>query len=379
VRRFGDDFGHLARLEVLFLAVLLTLLLPVLKAGTDSLAAQQRTITKLADGVYFIQHKNAPDHFTESNTVVIIGETGVLVVDSCYLPSSAREDIAQIRKWTDKPVRYLLNTHWHNDHTQGNSSYVEAFPGISIIAQTETAKLIPIRVPAYVAEYPTRMERFQREIDTGKDPSGRPLSQAEIEDLKVAVSGGKAASEVISAEFRNLHIKAPDLAFDRELDVDLGNRQVQLKFLGLGNTAGDAVAYLPKEKIVVAGDLVDTPVPFLYGGFPVEQIDTLKRLNQLDFETLVPGHGGVLKGRAFVQMEIELMSAVVEAMTQEIARTSADPQNRFEEIKKAVEQHVDKDAWARKFGGEDQDERDFFVEFSWPGLLQAVHAEMWPR
>jgi len=146
---------------------------------------------------------------------------------------------------------------------------------------------------------------------------------------------------VISAEFRNLQIKAPDLAFDRELDVDLGNRQVQLKFLGRGNTAGDAVAYLPKEKIVVAGDLLDAPVPFLYGGFPVEQIDTLKRLNELDFETLVPGHGGVLRGRAFVQTEIELLSTVEEAMTKEIARTSADPQSRFEEIKKEVDTAVE--------------------------------------
>jgi hypothetical protein len=93
------------------------------------------------------------------------------------------------------------------------------------------------------------------------------------------------------------------------------------------------------------------------------QIDTLKRLNELDFETLVPGHGGVLKGRTFVQLEIELLSAVLEAMTREIARTSAEPPSRYDEIKKAVEQHVDKTAWARKFAGEDQDERDFFVDF----------------
>lgn len=377
--RIVDGFRYGGSLQIWGWAVLLTMLLPLVRTSGEASGAQQRTITKVAEGVYLIQHKNAPDHFTESNTVVIIGDSGVLVVDSCYLPSSAREDIAQIKKWTDKPVRYLLNTHWHNDHTQGNASYAEAFPGISIIAQTETAKLIPIRVPAYVAEYPTRMERFQREIDTGSDAGGRKLSAAEIDDLKVAVSGGKAASEIVSAEFRNLHIKSPDLAFDRELDVDLGNRQVQLKFLGLGNTAGDAVAYLPKEKIVVAGDLVDAPVPFLYGGFPVEQIETLKRLNELVFETLVPGHGGVLKGRAFVQMEIELLSAVAEAMTQEIARTSADPQGRFEEIKKAVERRVDKDVWARKFGGDDQDERDFFTDFTWPGLLVAVHAELWPR
>lgn len=342
-------------------------------------ASHQRTVSRLADGVYLILHPIAPDHFTESNTVVIIGDAGVLVVDSGYLPSSAREDIVQIRQWTDKPVRYLLNTHWHNDHTQGNAVYVDAFPAITVIAQSETAKLIPIRVAAYIAEYPTRMERFKQEIATRKDPGGRPLTQAEIDDLKIAVSGGEAASKAVSAEFRNLRVKAPDLAFDRELDVDLGNRQVQLKFLGRGNTAGDAVAYLPKEKILVAGDLVDSPVPFLYGGFPVEQIETLKRMSELDFDTLIPGHGNVLKGKAFVQLEIDLLQAVVSAMTQEIARTSADPQARFEEIKRAVEKQVDKSVWSRRFAPDDADERDFFEDFSWPGLLLAVHSELWPR
>jgi cyclase len=370
-----------ARACLLVPAILTASLFSLLTAGADRLPAppSERSVTKLADGVYLIRHKNAPDHFTQSNTVVVIGNTGVLVVDSCYLPSSAREDIAQIRQWTDKPVRYLFNTHWHGDHTQGNSIYAEAFPSVAIISQAETARLIPLRVSAYLAEYPTRMERFQHELDTGKDPGGRLLTDAEKEDLKIAVSGGKAAHETVSVEFRNLKVKVPDLAFDRSLDVDLGGRQVQLKFLGRGNTAGDAIAFLPKEKIVVAGDLVDSPVPFLYGGFPLEQIDTLKRLNELEFDTLVPGHGGVLQGRAFVQLEIELLSAAVDAMTQEIARTDADPQARYDEIVKAVEQRVDKAAWSRKFAGDDSDERDFFVDVSWPGLLLALHAELWPR
>jgi glyoxylase-like metal-dependent hydrolase (beta-lactamase superfamily II) len=77
-------------------------------------------VTKLADGVYAIQHKYLQDGSTSGNTTVIIGEREVFVVDSCYRPSSAREDIAQIRQWTDKPVGYLLNTHFHNDHNNGN-------------------------------------------------------------------------------------------------------------------------------------------------------------------------------------------------------------------------------------------------------------------
>jgi glyoxylase-like metal-dependent hydrolase (beta-lactamase superfamily II) len=345
----------------------------------DTVASHQRTVTKLAEGVYFIRHKDPPDHFLQGNSMVIIGDSGVLVVDSCYLPSSAREDIAQIRQWTNKPVRYLFNTHWHNDHTQGNAVYAEAFPAITIIAQNETAKLIALRNPSYLSEYPHRMETFEKEIATGKNTSGVPLTDEEKQDLQNAVAGGKAASDAISAEFRDLKVKVPDVTFDRELDVDLGNREVQLKFLGRGNTVGDAVAYLPKEKILVAGDLVDSPIPFLYGGFPVEQIATLKRMEELEFETLVPGHGNVLKGKAFVQQEVQLLEVMVAALNQEIGRTNAEPQKRFNEIRKAVEKSVDMKAWEHKFAGDDPNDRDFFEVFAWPGLLEAAHAEMWPR
>jgi len=357
---------------------LLLLILPALLFA-DSTGRKQRTVTKLADGIYEIRHANAPDHFTQGNTVVVIGDSGVLVVDSCYLPSSAREDIAQIRQWTSKPVRYLLNTHWHNDHTQGNAVYADAFPGITVIAQRETAKLMAMRIAPYLAEYPHRMEKFQKEIATGKDENGAALSEDDKEDLKNAVAGGKAASEAISAEFRDLKVKLPDITFDQELDLDLGGRKVELKYLGRGNTAGDAVAFLPKEKIVVAGDLVDSPIPFLYGGFPVEQISTLKRLDDLDFDTLVPGHGDVLKGKNFVQQEIALIEAVVTAIDQEIASSASGSQKALEKIRKSVEQKVDKKAWAQKFAPDDPDDQEFFEVFSWPGLVDAAHAEMWPR
>ena len=360
------------------LILILVLIIPTCVLA-DTVASSQRTVAKLAEGVYFIRHKDPPDHFSQGNTVVIIGENGVLVVDSCYLPSSAREDIAQIRRWTNKPVRYLFNTHWHNDHTQGNAIYAEAFPGISIVAQIETAKLIALRNPSYLSEYPHRMETFEKEIATGRNTSGVPLTDEEKEDLKNAIAGGKAASDAISAEFRDLKVKVPDATFDRELDVDLGNREVQLKFLGRGNTVGDAVAYLPKEKILVTGDLVDSPIPFLYGGFPVEQIATLKRMEDLEFETLVPGHGNILKGKAFVQQEVQLLEVVVAAMNHEIGRTNAEPQKRFNEIKNAVEKSVDMKAWEQKFAGDDPNARDFFEVFTWPGLLEAAHAEMWPR
>ena len=81
---------------------------------------------------------------------------------------------------------------------------------------------------------------------------------------------------------------------------------------------------------------------------------------EMDSETLVPGHGNVLKGKDFVRQEIELLEAVIAAMAQEIGRTSASPQNRFEAIKKGVEQNVDAKAWRQKFAGDDPQKSRIF-------------------
>lgn len=110
----------------LLLILALSLGLPV---SADSIFSKERVVTKLAEGVYTIRHIDPYPGWVHGNTTVIIGEREVFVVDSTQLFSSALEDISQIRKWTDKPVRYLLNTHWHQDHNGGaptNESIREA-------------------------------------------------------------------------------------------------------------------------------------------------------------------------------------------------------------------------------------------------------------
>src|SRR5215470_234465 len=102
-----------------------------------SLPAQdERKVNKLADGVYEIEHRQGGG----GNTTVVIGDRQVLVVDTCFLPSAAKEDIEQIRQWTNKPVSFVLNTHFHNDHNFGNRVYMDEFPALTIIAQVETKK-----------------------------------------------------------------------------------------------------------------------------------------------------------------------------------------------------------------------------------------------
>ena len=165
-------------------------------------SSQRRTTPKIADGIHAIRHQDAPNGFPQGNTTVIIGDRDVLVVDSCYLPSSAREDIAQIRQWTDKPVRYLLNTHWHADHSRGNGAYADAFPSISIISQTATRELIK----GYYADHPENAvvivrrgsETFQRWLKNGKADNGNPLTDDDKAQIK-AILGGL---DVVAAEFK---------------------------------------------------------------------------------------------------------------------------------------------------------------------------------
>jgi len=256
----------------------------------DSSVTTQRTITKLAEGVYEIRHPDAPDTFPQGNTTVIIGERSVLVVDSCLLPSSAREDVDQIRKWTNKPVSFLVNTHWHFDHTLGNGTYATAFPAIQIIAHKATCKTIADFNQGAVVRYPKRADRFKKILETGKNADGKPLSDNERKDYEHALAG----LAPVVAEFNGIMQVNPNVIFDHELDIDLGNRPAEIKFLERGNTAGDTVIYLPNEKILMTGDLVDHPVPYLFGGFPVDFVNTLHVLKKIDAQTLVPGHGDVL-------------------------------------------------------------------------------------
>jgi cyclase len=366
-----------ARVPVILTAVVfaLVVLLSAPRLSADSVNTGERTVTKLADGVYVIRHKDAPDTFPQGNTTVVIGTTGILVVDSCYLPSTAREDIAQIRQWSNLPVRYVFNTHWHMDHNYGNVAYAEAFPGVTVVAQTQTAKMMALREPGELADYQKGIAAYQEQYDTGKDAAGQPLSDLSKADLKTAIAG----SASVWKEFQNLKPHYPDLTFEHELDLDLGGRIVELKFLGRGNTSGDGVAYLPKERILATGDLVDHPVPYLGGGFPAEQVTTLQKLKAIDADTLVPGHGDVLHGKEYVQLEIDFLTAVVQAIDQYILGNGAGAKRHLEEMRKFVEKSIDMAGWRQKFAGDDADARDFFDSFSGPGVVDAAHAEMWPR
>ncbi|HKU15486.1 MAG TPA: MBL fold metallo-hydrolase [Steroidobacteraceae bacterium] len=318
-------------------------------AVADSSVTQLRSITKVAEGVYSIRHADAPDSNPQGNTTVIIGEHAVLVVDSAYLPSSAREDIADIRRWTDKPVRYLLNTHWHPDHQRGNSVYVDAFPDVAIVAHPETARLMASYDAANRERYPRRLQEMQEAL--AKQPDA---------ELQKTIEG---RSRVL-ADLQRSRLQLPTLTFDSELTVDLGNRRVEIRHTGSGDTRGDAWAYLPKEQILVSGDVLVAPVPYFFAGYPEGLAQTLHRLLDLHIKAIVPGHGDVMRDTTYMRAVLEMIETIVGQVNAAVVRIGS-LSARLEDVRP----QIDVAEYRRRFAGDDPHNQEYFDE-SIEGLIK---------
>jgi cyclase len=316
-------------------------------ATTQPLSGQaERKVTQLADGVYEIEHKNAHVGVQSGNTTVIIGDRQVFVVDAGFMPSVAREDIAQIRQWTNKPVSFVLTTHFHNDHNFANRAYMEAFPAATFIATVEAKKDMDRYGPTTEIREKQIDAPYQRMLDSGKNADGTPLSVADRTEVKDFL----AQRAPVMAEIAKTQFQSATLAFDHDFSIDLGNREVQVKFLGRGNTAGDAVAYLPKERIVAAGDLVGYPLTYMFDGYPSEWIQTLDKLAQLDATAIVPGHGPVLHDKTQIYLVRDFMKSAVDQMNDALGKSGHGKFSSLDEIKGKI----DLTPFRQRFAGTDK-------------------------
>ncbi|WP_280154831.1 MBL fold metallo-hydrolase [Piscinibacter sp. XHJ-5] len=361
LRRFGR----------FWVAAVLFALMAVAAPRADTVNTRELQVRELARGVYTIRHPDPTDDFPDGNTTVVIGERSVLVIDTGYLPSTADADIARIRRWTDKPVRWVLNTHWHNDHVGGNQRYRLAWPGAEVVGHEETRRMIDARVRSYVrrfvapdSTFARQRETLRRTAETGVDAQGKPVDAA----ARQAAAASLARLERALAEFRDIVLEPPTLTFETGLRIDLGGRVVELKHLGRGNTGGDVVAWLPAERILVAGDLVDHPVPYAFGGYPTEWIATLDRLAALDPAVIVPGHGDPLQGKGYIERVAGLLRGIRQQVNDLVERHGGT--FTLEEVQKAI----DLTEARRLFAGDDADNREFF-DASMAGLIRSAYAE----
>jgi glyoxylase-like metal-dependent hydrolase (beta-lactamase superfamily II) len=305
----------------------------------------------LADGIYAFVAPEERGGVVDCNSTVVIGDDGVLVFDTGQFPTLTRKRIADLRKLTDKPVRFVVDSHWHYDHTNGNAEYKDAFPNAVVVSHDFTRAQGAPNFDKYVTKFPDELPKIEAPIRgllaKGTHADGRPVTAGEREFYAEVLSAGQA----VAPEARAARYVPASLTLGDSLTVYLGKREVRLLHLGRGNTAGDVVAYVPDAKLLLTGDAVVSPIPFPFGSYPSEWAVVLRKLAAMDAGTIVPGHGPVQHDNRYLLN----LAAMLESLVAQVRAARRDGA-----ALEVVRKKVDLVAFRRQFVGDDPTQQGMF-------------------
>jgi cyclase len=277
-------------------------------------------LKKVADGVHVAVA--APAYKVNSNTAIIESDDGVVIVDTHSKPSAARVIVERLRDLTPKPVRYVVNTHFHWDHWHGNEVYPAAYPHAEIVTNQLTREAMVTKGLKRIQDHVRQVPREIAQLEADLAAAGAPAERARLEaNLRLAAS--------YLAEVRALKPTLPTIAFERTMTLYRRDREIQLLYLGRAHTEGDVFVYLPKEKVVITGDAVIGWTPFMGDGYPEDWVATVDRLAQLDWSHMIMGHGDVA-GRDWLSTFRSYIHDMVDAVREQVAAgaTLAEVQQR---------------------------------------------------
>jgi len=331
--------------------------------AADPPAGKSYQMVQVAAGVYAFLAEESLTPVVSGNTLAVVGDDGVLVVDTGSFPTLAERMIADLRAKTSQPVRYIVHTHWHPDHWVGDVAFRKAFPGVVIVSTAFTRHAIVEVAPKYVLGPAQKGDSYIRteeeQLASGKRKDGSALTEADKQFLARVIADLKFGVP----EYRKAELIAPNLTFDHDVTVFLGKREVRISFLGRGNTAGDAVVEVPDSKVVATGDLLVFPTPYSYGSYPGEWIETLTKLMALDSKIILPGHGPIFHDWEYART----ISALLASLRTQV-KAAADAGLDLE----ATRKRVDLSEFRRKLAGDDPDkQRAFDVSFTTPAVERA--------
>ena len=248
--------------------VALWLLLSAGPVEAQAPMVREGTTVKVAEGVYVI-----PDGRVNlvPNVGIIIGEWGILVIDTGMGPENGRRVLNEVRKLSPKPIRFLTVTHFHPEHGMG----AQAFPADTVVIYPKAQK------KELLEKKQTYVQMFSR------------------------------FSPEIAALLKEVQLVSPGVTFEHEAEIDLGDMPVRLLHFGAAHTRGDNFVFLSKQRILFAGDVVvNRFFPILPDGDAngSNWIRILDQLEKLGPATIVPGHGAVGDARLIAVMREYLVA-----------------------------------------------------------------------
>lgn len=260
---------------------------------------------RVTDGVFYATASGTMT--VGANSPVIVTGDEALVIDSQITPAAARALVADLKAVTDKPVRYVVDSHYHYDHSHGNQVFA---PDAQVIGHDNTRRRMLTNVLeqftylSSVQPVPARVESLKQRIAREADPQQKAALERQV-----------ANSLAYLEQVKETVVTPPNLTFEKSMTLYRGGREIRILYLGRGHTDTDVVVYLPRERIVCTGDLMESIVSYMGDSYPEEWIATLERLKAIEFDTVIPGHGVVFTGKTKIEAFQRYLRDVITQVT----------------------------------------------------------------
>lgn len=320
-------------------------------------------IAQLAEGIYAALRTDPPGLMVDANSLFIVNEDDVVVVDA---PEHSAALIDALRTITTKPVSFLVNTHWHDDHIAGNAAWRAAYPDVRFIGHPALAEYLPgegaRNRAAMIAEAPGFAREMERQMARGLNLQGEPIDAEERASYASDVSLVAHYMQVVP----DSPVLLPDLEVDARMTLARGTRRIEIIHPGRAHTAADLVVWLPQERVLACGDIVSWPVPLV--GSPQSHVQawpaTLDALLALDPALIVPGHGPVLHDARYA-LQVRGLLARIDAAARAVPGESLA----------ALRKRLDLGAERAAFAGDSRVRRTAFGMYvEGPAVESAWHA-----
>jgi glyoxylase-like metal-dependent hydrolase (beta-lactamase superfamily II) len=260
---------------------------------------------KVIDGVFYATASGTMN--VGANSPIILTDDEALIVDSEITPAAGRALAADLKAITTRPIRYVVDSHYHYDHSHGNQVFMQ---DAQVIGHDNTRTRMLTNVLeqftylSSVQPVPARVETLRQRIAQESDPQQKAALERQV-----------ANSLAYLEQIKETKVTPPSVTFDRTMTIVRGGREMRLLYLGRGHTDTDVVVFLPKERIVCTGDLMESVVSYMGDSYPEDWIATLERLKALDFDTVMPGHGVVFKGKTKIEAFQKYLRDVITQVT----------------------------------------------------------------
>jgi glyoxylase-like metal-dependent hydrolase (beta-lactamase superfamily II) len=360
-------------LQLFLLATMIGMIAGPVAAGATAIDGPRpedgyfQETTKVAPGVWVL----AEPRFQVQpigNVTVVEQADGLVLIDAGGSPGSARRIVAAVRGLSSKPVKAVVITHWHGDHPQGLSEILKAWPAARTVATRATqAHLREAKTMNTPATFDGAAdEAFRKRVEGYAAYARRMSDRAETNADQAGWAAAARLFALYAEDMRGAVTISTTEAFHERFVLPDARNPVEVLFLGRANTDGDAVAWLPKRRVLITGDIVVAPFPFGFGSYPSDWIQTLSRLRAFDFAVLVPGHGAPQQDRAYLD---RLTAALVEIRAK-VAPLAAEGLSLDE-----VGKRLDVSEQARGFVADDPWLRRWFSEYWITPIVAAAYKE----